>query len=63
MINFHDQATWNVNGDMLAPIVVHSRDLSDKLREHYLGRVGFVQTDDGKFNYNAIGGGFTSIIE
>ena len=57
------QLVYNADGEMLIPIVIHDGSMSDALCEHYGGKVGFIETDDGQMNYETLGGCLQHIYE
>ena len=48
---------------MLNGIIVYDGAISDSLHHHYTGKIGFIQTDDGKMNYDCLGGCLQHIYE
>ena len=59
----YTQVAYNAYGDKLHPVVLHSGNISDNLRHHFDGKLGFVETDDGQIEYDAVGVAFVSIFE
>ena len=48
------QLPYNANGDILQPVICHKGEITDLVQKNFEGRMTFVQTKDGCFDYDAI---------
>ena len=44
---------YNGDGEILKPIVIHNGKIQDKVQDYFDPNIGFVDTLDGKLNYDA----------